>query len=288
MLFCTSGPLDLRRWTMPSQFGSISLRLVPVCTDQPPLVCHGFSLLVCQSSDESACPVDPVQVSDSKRARVIREASITRSCGTSTKKWMKPPTEAPKADRRNGAGVAKSAAVAAAAATAAIAAMEAMTHRNEYTPPSKARRPPASSPASTEKGLERPMSLAQAFQRGAQKEARTAAVAPPLASPVVSVRRSHKRRLRPPVARPSVAGPPVEGPVVQEGPRSSEEADFDDDEDMMQMFDGLFEASDEERATGSSDTAISCVPPEVEGEDNKTGSAMRHLGPRLRHLGPRS
>ena len=63
------------------------------------------------------------------------------------------------------------------------------------------------------------------------------------------------------------------------GRRSSDEADYDDDEDMK-MFAALFEASDENRDTGSGDAgssgenstaASSRVAPEVEGADGETG-----------------
>ena len=178
ILFCATGPQDLRPWTTgrtcnPSL--NTLLHVTPFWIDQPPVpsspsgpisphscaIIMASRFLACQSSDESAhrtpsAPTDPVAATDSERTRVIREVVITRSCATSTRTWMTPPTEAPKAARRNGAGVANLAAVAAAAATASIAAMEAMVHHNECTPPSKARRPPASPPASAEKMPELP------------------------------------------------------------------------------------------------------------------------------------
>ena len=118
------------------------------------------------------------------------------------------------------------------------------------------------------------MSLAQAFHHAAHQKAPKAAVALPLASPVVAC---------PSVASPSVEDlpvgcPPVAGPVVQD-PRSIDEADYDDGEDMK-MFAALFEASDENRDTGSGDAgssgenstaASSRVAPEVEGADGETG-----------------
>jgi hypothetical protein len=66
-----------------------------------------------------------------------------------------------------------------------------------------------------------------------------------------------------------------------QGPRSNEETDYDDDEDIMTMFDVLFDASDETRETGNGTAGSSRVPPEVEDEDGATGTdgAERSSGP---------